>query len=758
METGVSGRLKEQSLKKYSESITRKQGLRIVIIVILMLLASAVFLSSLSVRNMKRIIGDDFNSQQLELARHAAGILTDKFKILKRELTTLSLSPSIQYFEAVSWANRMKISFSTVKEYGVVQVMLISAEGNKAYSTTYNDSVFVKEGDYGKEDFFRWCRDLQNQGRIYVGDLGSGVIEESGLGFFKLVAVPVYQVSTDEAHPRPTHALSGVLAFVLDVSLFTRKVVAPIRSGKTGYAWVIDESGNFLYHLESDFIGENAFEVRKSKDPLISFTKISLIQKDKMLRGEEGTSWYISGWHRGKTGKMRKLIAYAPVPIGAANKERIWSVAVVAPISEVEDAVQGVYVRQALIQGVIIGAVVIVLVFFIAMERVWLRTLEHVVDEKTSDLQQYARRLRSSEERYRSLVESADDMIYTVNKDCKILSVNRYYRQVTGKEAEQVIGKNLTDVLRYGKPEKICGTVREVLETSETASHEEHAWIGNKEYWLDTKYKPIYTSSERVGAVLIIARDVTEHKSMEAQLFHAEKLASLGALSAGVAHEMNNPIAIILGFTEMLLEKFPEGSREHDILATIERQGNNCKRIIENLLTFARLPQKTTKDTDVVDDLQRVVNVVMNTLVNKKIDLKTDIDEDLPKVRVDSQQLEQVFLNIISNAAAAMDHGGILTIAAHRSDDTVHIDFRDTGPGISPEHMDKIFEPFFTTKKVGEGTGLGLSVSYGIVKKFGGEIRVKSEAGKDGKPRGTTFTLVLPIAGSEKRDPGHEIA
>jgi len=152
------------------------------------------------------------------------------------------------------------------------------------------------------------------------------------------MAVPVYQISSDEAHPTPTQQFSGVLVFVLDTALLARKIVGPIRSGKTGYAWVIDESGNFLYHLEKEFIGHNAFEVRKFKDPHISFSKIKLIQKDKMLQGEDGTSWYISGWHRGVTGTMEKLIAYAPVHIGAANTKRIWSVAVVAPISEVEDA------------------------------------------------------------------------------------------------------------------------------------------------------------------------------------------------------------------------------------------------------------------------------------------------------------------------------------------------------------------------------------------------------------------------------------
>ena len=131
--------------------------------------------------------------------------------------------------------------------------------------------------------------------------------------------------------------------------------------------------------------------------------------------------------------------------------------------------------------------------------------------------------------------------------------------------------------------------------------------------------------------------------------------------------------------------------------------------------------------------------------------VKTNIKEDLPKVRGDGQQLEQVFLNIINNAVAAMDDdGGILTISAQRSNDMVNISFTDTGPGIPIENRDKIFEPFFTTKKVGEGTGLGLSVSYGIVKKFGGDIWVKSQTREGGKESGTTFTVVLPVADTNR--------
>jgi PAS domain S-box-containing protein len=725
--------------------------MHIVLGVIFLLLIGALILGIESVSEMKRRINEDFNAQQLELARHAAGIIMENFKILKRELLTLSLSPSIQYLEEVSWLTRMERSFSSVSDYGLIKITLINAMGNKAFSHNYMGSSLIDKNSYEHEEYFKWCKKSENKGNIFISEAREGVVQYSEPGLVMIMATPVYQVSRDEAYPVPTGDFSGVLLFVLDASLLAKKIVGPIRSGKTGYAWVIDESGKFMHHLERDFIGQNAFEVRKFKDPHISFSKINLIQKRMMLEGKEGTSWYISGWHRGESGALKKLIAYSPVHIGFANKIRRWSVAVVAPISEVNDAIHTVYIRQAMIQGSFTAAVVIIFLFLMMYERAWLKTLEKEVKEKTIDIERYADKLKRSEESYRSLIESADDMIYTIDKECKILSINRYFADLIEKKDEEIVGHNIRSFIEYIAPSDVYEVLEKVFEKCETIGVEESLRIGAREYLFDTKYKPIMTNEGQVSTVLVISRDITEHRRIEEQLFHTEKLASLGSLSAGVAHEMNNPVGIILGFSELLLEKFPEDSKEYNMLKTIERQATNCQRIVENLLTFARIPEKAAIETDIVDDIQKVFNVVTNTLLTKKVNLKNEITEDLPMVRGDGQQLEQVFLNIINNAVAAMgDAGGILTISAKRSNNMVSISFADTGPGIPLENRDKIFEPFFTTKKVGEGTGLGLSVSHAIVSKFGGDIRVKSERLTASGGPGTTFTVLLPVSETEK--------
>jgi PAS domain S-box-containing protein len=344
-------------------------------------------------------------------------------------------------------------------------------------------------------------------------------------------------------------------------------------------------------------------------------------------------------------------------------------------------------------------------------------------------------------------VESADDLICALDAGGRIQAMNRSWTRMTDQPAEKAVGKSIWEIIEFNDPERVREAISRVLETDRPVAREETARIGDRLYDLDTKYTKVTgTDPPDASTVLVIARDITEHKRIEGQLFNAQKLASLGELSAGVAHEINNPIAIILGFTEMLLEKTTAGSKEEKILKAIERQGNNCKRIVENLLAFARIPGQEAASADLASSLRKVVDVVRNTLLTEKVDLDVELPDGLPEVTGSSQELEQVFLNIINNAVAAMEGGGLLRISAGRRGDFIQVDFRDTGPGIPAEIRDKIFEPFFTTKKVGEGTGLGLSVSYGIVNKFGGEIRVESRTDHPAGETGATFSVLLPIA------------
>lgn len=243
----------------------------------------------------------------------------------------------------------------------------------------------------------------------------------------------------------------------------------------------------------------------------------------------------------------------------------------------------------------------------------------------------------------------------------------------------------------------------------------------------------------------------------QAQLIQSEKLSAIGQLAAGVAHELNNPLGGILGYAQFTLEKLrknhPEDEQPKEIqsylryVGDIEIQARRCKTIVQNLLRFSRTSRTVEfEDVDINKTLDETVSFVEHQFRINQMELGVDLTRDIPQVRGNAGQLQQVFTNLIINAMHASEKGSTVTIHSRYSPalgefgGTVEIAIADTGHGIPKEDLKKIFEPFFTTKEVGKGTGLGLSVSYGIVKDHGGEISVKSELGE-----GTTFTIVLPV-------------
>lgn len=258
-----------------------------------------------------------------------------------------------------------------------------------------------------------------------------------------------------------------------------------------------------------------------------------------------------------------------------------------------------------------------------------------------------------------------------------------------------------------------------------------------------------------------IAERTTELEEAQKQLIQSEKMAAIGELAAGVAHELNNPMGGILGYSQYALEKL-NSKKANDLsdddivsqcrfLEDIEQQARRCKTIVKNLLKFSRTSAKTEFEFfDLNQSLEETLTFVQHQLDMKNIDLEKKLDPNLPSYYGNSSQLQQVFTNLMLNAQQAMPEGGQLTLETRFSppigefQGCVEVEFTDTGSGIPPEILNKIFEPFYTTKEVGKGTGLGLSISYGIIKEHQGDILVKSKVGE-----GTIFTLVLPLENIE---------
>lgn len=704
------------------------------------MLAVILVLGWISSQAVRDTVVEDFNNQQLVIARHAASMIDNSLADFRRELTLLSFSPAVQYSERIQMQRRILIVFSSFQDDGLHEVRYVEKKSGKTVVIN-KEGVSFQNPSASDSDYFELASRPDMKNKLRLSDIDIRPLNGRHETVLRM-AMPVWQISVDDAHPVATNDFAGVMLFVINASRLTEKVAGALRSGKTGYTWVIDEKGTFLYHPEADFIGKSAMEARREKNPAISFSRINEIQKEMILTGKEGTSWFTSGWHRGQQGEMKKLIAYSPVPLAHDGVAKHWSVAVVAPISEVEGAIQDITFRQSLVQGV---AVLITLLGGLTLVSIlvrWSKTIQHQVEEKTCELQK-------SEYRYRSLIEHAKDVIFTVDRHGIVLSLNSrgclFFKRPEDDFSTAPLHE-LFDAESAVAQAAVVGQIFAGAVPEETVTSQIN--VDGEERWLNINYSGLRDESNSVYAVLGIGRDITERKKLEQHMSHTEKLASVGTLAAGVAHEINNPLAVILGFTEMLLDQTPQDSENHELLKTIERQGLNAKRIVENLLGFARFTEHKEQDVDINANLESVFAVVTNNLTISKIVIEKDFADGLPMIKGDPGELQQVFFNLIANAASVMKGpGGTLTVRTRlmSADGCVEIAFADSGPGIPKPCRAKIFDPFFTTKKVGEGTGLGLSISYGIISNHGGSITFTTKTADESAVTGTTFVVSLPV-------------
>jgi PAS domain S-box-containing protein len=253
--------------------------------------------------------------------------------------------------------------------------------------------------------------------------------------------------------------------------------------------------------------------------------------------------------------------------------------------------------------------------------------------------------------------------------------------------------------------------------------------------------RTVTASDGRTIALIGVMADLSERRQFERQLVQSGKLAAIGELAAGVAHEINNPLFAILGLTEFLLKDAEPDSKAAQRLELIQQTGLEIKEIVRALLDFARENADERHLVSIADVALQTADLVRRTNAHKGIELVVSCDDGGAPVAASPNQIKQVFLNLVANARQAMPDGGVVTIGVHRDGDHVVATVADDGPGIPAGVVDRIFEPFFTTKRDTGGTGLGLSVSIGIAEAHGGSLTVESEEG-----HGATFALRLPIA------------
>jgi len=351
-------------------------------------------------------------------------------------------------------------------------------------------------------------------------------------------------------------------------------------------------------------------------------------------------------------------------------------------------------------------------------------------------------RLKEADVKWENTFNSITDFISIHSKDYRILKVNNALAQRLHTTTDGLIGRHCWEV--FHNSNCVCPNCphTRTLETGEQ-SHLEMEYTPLGGIFLTTTFPYLNEKGEMVGTIHI-AKDRTAEKRLQEKLIQSEKMAAMGQLVSGVAHEINNPLNSILGYSTYLLEDTLPDDPDREELQKITEAALRCKRIVEELLDFARKKPPKTAPTDINRTVENVLALIKDRVISPahpdKVEVIKGLDPALSHIIADETQLEQVFLNIILNAYQAISGDGRITLKTFNDGQSVKVMITDTGCGIPHEDLSRIFDPFFTTKEPGKGTGLGLAVSHSIIGAHGGVIDVESKIGE-----GTNFTITLPM-------------
>jgi two-component system, NtrC family, sensor kinase len=380
------------------------------------------------------------------------------------------------------------------------------------------------------------------------------------------------------------------------------------------------------------------------------------------------------------------------------------------------------------------------------------RNLETLVREANVELEK-AYQFREN------IIENCPDALVCIRKGGEIIIFNSAAEKLLGYKKHEVIGKmNIVSIYPPGGAKQIMKLMRSkdpggpgILQKREAALIDK--W--GREIPVSISAAILYDSGQESGSVGVFT-DIREKLKLEKQLLRSEKLSSLGKLSAGIAHEINQPLTGVLTFAHLLLRKYKADERTRKDLETIVRETTRIRGIVQGILDFARETRMQKKPYRIEKVLDQTLEIIIHQQRFFGISLEKDYDPSIPEIVVDSNLMEQVFMNIILNALDAMNGTGTLRVTTRLRDQWAEVSFQDSGHGMPEEVLDKIFDPFFTTKDSteGMGMGLGLAVSYGIVRSHNGDIQVTSKPGE-----GTTFTLRLPVGeeATEGHPPGYTL-
>jgi signal transduction histidine kinase len=562
------------------------------------------------------ILQEQFNQQQLMLAKKIADNVESYFDFLENALLgyagLFQTTPPDERTIDASLEER----FARHKRFGLLEITRYNSEGIGVQSF----SISPKPPPAGSlalpAAYLKWAQAPEQRGRLFLSKTFDYPGPPwNGQRVMRFVT-PLYWGKTPK--------FAGVLEFLIDPLFICGKVTAGVRSGQTGYAWIIDQNLIMLAHYEKDFVGHEAMKIRIARNPQIVFRGLNELH-DRLLAGQEGVTEYDSGWHRQKLGQMPKLAAYTPIRFdkglitGVTEVEdpaqNLWGVCVVAPVAEVYGNVSQVLHQELFLVGLFFLVVLGGAGAFIGLAFFWNKSLTRQVELKTEELME---------------------------------------------------------------------------------------------------------SQER--------------------LLHSERFAAVGEAAAYVSHEIKNPLMVIGGLANQVERRLPDDPAAQEKLRIIQNEVKRLESFLGELRDFLRPAQPSRKETDLNRVIREVKALMEEAIQEKGIRLEDRLDLNLPLVQADSNQIEQVLLNLVKNALEATEDQGVIRVSSGVGDGEVWFAVQDTGKGMSEDVQAKIFHPFYTTKH--KGTGLGLAVINKIVTDHHGTITVDTVAGS-----GSTFTVRLPING-----------
>jgi C4-dicarboxylate-specific signal transduction histidine kinase len=653
----------------------------------IIILSVFVFLVSLLIvfnvifhESLRSELAEQYNKQQLLIAKTIADSIYNAVEHLEEEITSLAKLLAIR---GIHRNNGLEEFITSAFEEADMEMDLALTVFDKDGTTIFSP----KKGSSLSEDDINFLKAAggMETGKIYFR-------ESINKGEKRLkMATPI----------KKEGKLLGTVFLSINIDDVNKRFLAPITSGQRGYAWMIDSTGTLIYHpTQPEMIGNNLY----SADKECFKCHRSFELEKKVLEGSINYGRYIT------PAGEDKILAFSRVPVGSNS----WIVCISSPYSEVISITSR---SMKLYSGLVVAIFVTV---FLGASVIVLNNRQRVKTEMESK-----EAVLLEKQKLDTIVSAIGSGLMLLDNENRIQWTNKTLREWAG----ELEGKNCR-VIYSSCSQKI---------DDKDISHETYKGLfGRTGRVFQITSAPVRGMDGDVIGMLKLIQDVTEIRKLEENILRAQKLAALGRVAAGISHEIGNPLTSISSFVQILKERAGDDFTKEN-LETIHRHIIRISEIVGQLSRLSKLPQMELKECGINQIIESSLQIVQYDKKLKNVKIIKEFAETLPPVYVDENYMSQVFINLMLNAADALqDMEGAITIRSQLENNSVVVQFSDTGIGIPAENLSMVFDPFFTTKE--KGTGLGLSISYEILVKFGGDLKVESQ-----ENMGSTFSVVLPV-------------